>query len=262
MAAAVGGAALGSVASSVIGANAAQASSAAQVSQDQAAAAQQQNQFNQTEADLLPYNQTGQNNLGIYGNFYQTSANQLGQAYNNAQNAIPQPMTESQLIQTPGYQFNLSQGLRATQNAAAAQGLGVSGAALQGAAQYATGLADSTYQNQFNNAQTLYGDYNNQASTKLNQLNAIYGQISAPVTTGEDAAAKTGSIGQQSSAAVGNDLTNAGNAASAGITGAANATSNATQSIGNSGLMYLGVQNALNQNQTTDTTSPMSTASY
>jgi len=77
----------------------------------------------------------------------------------------PPPMTQAQLEATPGYQFNLSQGLKAAQSAAAAKGLGVSGAALKGASTYATGLADSTYQNQFNNAQQIYTDLFNNAQT-------------------------------------------------------------------------------------------------
>jgi hypothetical protein len=79
--------------------------------------------------------------------------------------SAPPPMTQAQLEATPGYQFNLSQGLKATQSAAAAKGLGVSGAALKGASTYATGLADSTYQNQFNNAQQIYSDLFNNAQT-------------------------------------------------------------------------------------------------
>lgn len=69
----------------------------------------------------------------------------------------PAQMTQAQLEATPGYQFNLSQGLAATQNSAAARGLGVSGAALKGAATFATGLADSTYQQQFNNQLANFG---------------------------------------------------------------------------------------------------------
>lgn len=53
--------------------------------------------------------------------------------------------TMAQLAQTPGYQFTLQQGLESTQNAAAARGLGVSGAALKAAAAYSTGLAQNTY---------------------------------------------------------------------------------------------------------------------
>lgn len=53
--------------------------------------------------------------------------------------------TQAQLSATPGYQFALNQGLESTQNAAAARGLGVSGAALKAASAYSTGLAQQTY---------------------------------------------------------------------------------------------------------------------
>jgi hypothetical protein len=57
----------------------------------------------------------------------------------------------SQLQATPGYQFALDQGLQATQSGFAAQGLAKSGAALKGAANYAEGLAGTTYQNMVSN---------------------------------------------------------------------------------------------------------------
>ena len=44
----------------------------------------------------------------------------------------PINMNETALQQTPGYQFDLTQGLKSTQNSATARGLGISGAALKG----------------------------------------------------------------------------------------------------------------------------------
>lgn len=81
------------------------------------------------------------------------------------------------LAATPGYQFTLSQGLKAVQNSNAAKGLGSSGAALRGAADYASGLAGATYEqrltdylnnynSQFTNAQNAY---NTQGNLALNQ---------------------------------------------------------------------------------------------
>jgi hypothetical protein len=244
-------AATGAVGGSLISANASKSAASQQAAADQQAAAIQTQEFNQNQANLAPYNAAGQANLGLYSNFYQTSADQLGQTYNNANSHIPQAMTEANLIQTPGYQFNLSQGLRAMQNSSAARGLGVSGAALQGAGTYATGLADSTYQNQFNNQNTIYNDYLQQANLKQNQLNTIYNQIGAPVTLGENAAAMAGNSGTTGAANIGNALTNAGIAQSAGTTGSANALSSGLSSAGNStanGLQYLGLMNALQGN--------------
>lgn len=59
------------------------------------------------------------------------------------------PLTPEGLEKTPGYQFTLKQGLQAVQNANAAKGLGAGGSALRGAAEYATGLSDQTYNTRF-----------------------------------------------------------------------------------------------------------------
>jgi hypothetical protein len=164
----------------------------------------------------------------------------------------PQPMTQAQLEQTPGYQFNLSQGLKAAQSAAAAKGLGVSGAALKGAATYATGLADSTYQNQFANAQQIYSDmfqnaqqnYNNSFNTNaqqytgfmnmgrtdVNRQNQNYNNLLGAASLGQNAAAQVGNQGVQSANNSGNFLTQAGNAQAAGMVGTSNAL---TSGLGN-----------------------------
>ena len=82
-------------------------------------------------------------------------------------------LDQSQLEQTPGYQFTEEQGLKGVQNSAAARGLGVSGAALKGAATYSTGLANNTYQTQYqdelsSNAQN-FSQANTAANTDFNQ---------------------------------------------------------------------------------------------
>lgn len=151
----------------------------------------------------MPYNQAGQ-----------TATNALVSALPTL--TAPITMDEATLRQTPGYQFNLNQGLKSTQNGAAARGLGSSGAALKGAATYATGLADSTYQNQFNNANT-------------NKLNA-YNFLSGVGTMGENAAAQSGQIGATGAANAGNSLIAGGTAQAAGTTGAANSLTNAANS--------------------------------
>jgi hypothetical protein len=58
----------------------------------------------------------------------------------------------STLESMPGYQFTLQQGLKATQNSYAAKGLGSSGAALRGAAEFTHGLATTNYNLLFTNA--------------------------------------------------------------------------------------------------------------
>ena len=129
----------------------------------------------------------------------------------------PIVMDQATLEKTPGYQFTKEQGLKAVQNSAAARGLGTSGAALKGAATFATGLANNTYQNQFANAVT-------------NQTNA-YNRLKGLIDVGENASAQTGTFGQgaantAASAAVGagNAQANAANATGNAITGALNNT--------------------------------------
>lgn len=154
--------------------------------------------YQQTRADLLPYNEAGQyalNNLTANLGYF----------------TAPVKMTKGELVRTPGYQWNLQQGLKAVQNSAAARGLGSSGAALKGAASYATGLADSTYQNQ----------WQNEVANRQNAYNRLMGLSEL----GQNAAAQTGAQGTQAAAQMGNAYISQGNAQAAGIMGAANAIS-------------------------------------
>lgn len=247
-AAAVGaGVAVAGVAGSVISSNASKKAASQQAAAEQQAAQVQQQQNAINQANLSPFIQAGQAGLPLFSNFYKTSADQLGAAYSDAYNHIPQPMTMANLVNTPGYQFTLQQGQRSVANSNAAKGLGVSGSALQGAANYATGLADKTYLDQFGVQQQIYNDYLTQANLKQNQLATIYNQISTPVSVGENAAATSGYQGNTAAANVGNALAQAGVAQSAGTVGSANALAGGINSIAQGGLTYLGVQNALNQ---------------
>ncbi len=216
------------------------ASTAAGASKDAAAA--QAKQQAQTRADLLPYNTVGQSaaqqlqDLNTSG-FTAGQPNYLDMANQN----LPGQMTQAQLEATPGYQFNLKQGLQATQNAAAAKGLGVSGAALKGAATYATGLADSTYQNQFNNAQTRYQDYLNLNTGQQGNAQNLYSRLQGTASLGENAAAQTGQQGTTAAATQGNYLNQAGQASAAGTLGVGNALTGAA----NSYMGYNALQDAL-----------------
>ena len=202
------------IGSAVVGAGASIMGAKAQADATKDASAQQMAMYKQTRADLMPYNRAGQ----------QANAMLSGQL-----NSLTKPivMDEAALRNTPGYQFNLRQGLQSVQNSAAARGLGISGAAMKGAAGYATGLADSTYQNQFNNANT-------------NQTNA-YNRLMGVTQLGENAAAQTGAYGTQTAQSVGNNTIQGGNATAAGYLGAANSLSNGVNSF----AMYNALQNGL-----------------
>lgn len=126
-------------------------SSKAADAQKQAAAqanalAQQQMQINQQ--NFAPWIKGGQNAFNAVQML--TGTNPGGDPLTAALTSKFAP-TMAQLEQTPGYQFTLGQGLKSTQNSYASKGLGSSGAAMKGAADYASGLASNTYQQQFQN---------------------------------------------------------------------------------------------------------------
>ena len=136
-------------------------------------------------------------------------------------NGKPFDMSPEALANTPGYKFNLLQGQQAVQNSAAARGLGVSGAALKSAADYATGLADSTWQSQANNYYAGQNNYNNAANTYYAGQNNAYNKLMGVSGLGETAASTTGTLGVNSAANQATNLINGATAQAAGNVGAA-----------------------------------------
>lgn len=212
----VGGSAISALATSYAANKASSAqTNAAQKAQDTALG-----MYNTTRGDLQPFRQ-----IGVDAGNRLTS--RLGEF------TSPIVMDQAALEQTPGYQFTRTQGLKAVQNSAAARGLGVSGAALKGAANFATGLADNTYKTQFDIANT-------------NQSNA-YNRLKALVDTGQNAAAQTGNAGTNAANTAAGAQIGAGNAQAAGY----NATGSAIGNIGNNVAgyaMYQGLYGGGNNN--------------
>lgn len=96
----------------------------------------------------------------------------------------------SDLSNTPGYKFTLDQGLKATTNANSAMGLADSGVQGKGIANYAEGLASTTYQQQQQNY--------------LQQQQQRYNMLAGPIGVGEGAAGTLGSLGLSGASAYGN----------------------------------------------------------
>lgn len=231
VAAAVVGVAVAGVASGAMQASA--AGSAAHAQEGAANRATQANlqMFDETQKNLQPFVSAGNNANDQLSNLLGTNpgGNPLTSYFG------PVNPNLATISQTPGYQFNLYQGLKATQNNAAARGLGVSGAALKGAANYATGLADSTYQNQFNN---LVSNQNN-----------VYNRLLGQAQLGENAAANLGTQATATGNSIASNTIGAGNAAAAGTIGQANAISSGlNNAAGNVQSLYL--FNALSKNAT------------
>jgi hypothetical protein len=141
------------------------------------------------QAGMSPYQQAGQQ--GVQSLAQGLSANgQFTQALNNNFSFNP-----SNLQNTPGYQFQLQQGLQATQNQMTASGLGNSGAAMKGASNYATGLAGTYFQNAYNNALSTY---------QTNRQNTLYqiGALQNMAGQGQQAQEYIGSTGMQGAQAL------------------------------------------------------------
>ncbi len=160
------------------------------------ATAQQREMLDLTRADLAPFRQAG-----VQG------TNMLMSALPDLNSQIN--LDEAWLRQTPGYQFNLRQGLKGVQNSAAARGLGTSGAALKGAGTFATGLADSTYQNQFAN--------------EMAQRDARFNRLLGTSQLGANAAAQSGQAATTTGQGIASNTIGGGNAQAAGLIGAGNA---------------------------------------
>jgi hypothetical protein len=200
--------------------------------------------YDTTRGDLLPYNTAGQGALGDLSALAASGPNGPGGTnyLSMAQGMLPGQMTEAELQNTPGYQFQLGQGLKAVQNAAAGRGLGVSGAAMKGAATYATGLADSNYQNQFANAQTRFGDVLNLNTTQQGNLTNQFNRLNSMATLGENAGAQTGVTGAGLANTAASALNQAGAYQAAGATGVGSAASGAVGNYLSYNLLQQAIQ--------------------
>lgn len=167
------------------------------------------NMYGQNKAELDPFIQGG---TAAYGTLNQLLG--VGGSGNSSQ-------MQDTLNNLPGYQFTLGQGLKSVQNSATARGLGVSGAALKGAANYSTGLANSQY-----------GNYVNQLQTSAN--------------TGESAANALAGVGTTVAGQVGGNQIGAGNASAA----ASNAVGNAVATGAGNISQYYTLNSLLNATNT------------
>lgn len=223
-AAVVGGAVVGGVASNMAAGKQADAAGKAA---DQSAEASAQ-----MRADLSPYNQVGQQAISPLWSAMGYTTDAGGNRVANPNSVLQQQFqfNPKDLASTPGYQFALTQGLKSTNNSLAAQGLGLSGAQAKGLSQYATGLADQTYGNQYDRALSTY-------NTNFSAAQNNVGNLQNLLNVGQNSAAQTGQAGINAANNAGNYLTQQGNAQAAGIAGIGNAA--------NSGINNYMLYNAL-----------------
>jgi hypothetical protein len=108
-------------------------------------------------------------------------------------------------------------------------------------------LADSTYQNQFTNAQTRFKDYIDLNTNQQTNLQNQYSRLSGLAGIGESAAAQTGTAGTSAAQGYSSATQNAGTATAAGTTGVGNALTSGV----NNYLSYNTLQNLLGKNSGT-----------
>lgn len=198
--------------SGIQGTAAAKANTAAEQEANNQALALQAKNYSATTANLSPYLTTGNQantqlatDLGLGTN---TSAAGFG--------SLTAPFTLQSLENTPGYQFQLQQGTQALNQSLGAQGQLFSGAAIKEGQQFATGLADSTY----NQAYSNYLAGNNQT----------YNELAATSGSGQNAATNQGGFAAGLSAIGTPTLQNTGNITAAGTNAGNTAVNNSLAS--------------------------------
>lgn len=232
VAAIVGGATL---AGSLLQANASGNAASQESDAAQAAMGLQQGAFNTVQNNMSPYMQEGKTALGQAQNMLTNNGYLNGTtSFNPGTAGIPYASSTgafnfngSDLANTPGYQFQLQQGTNAVNNAQAASGLGVSGAQQKALASYVTGLADTTYNQQFQNQlaayQQSYGNALNAFDTNYNVASNQYGRYAGLAQLGQTAGAQTGQAAQSAASSEGTAAMGLGQAQAAGTMGTANA---------------------------------------
>lgn len=129
----------------------------------------------------------------------------------------------AKLENTPGYQFSMQQGLKAVQNRLTAGGQGESGAAYKGAINYASGLAQQTFQQEF--------------QRQMAQKEMGYNMLMGPSQLGESAAAGVGTGAMAAGSNVSQSLANIGSAQAGALTSAGSAVGDFGGSITSSVLL-------------------------
>lgn len=175
--------------------------------------------YYQTRNDLLPFLQSSQYAIPALQDMTGT-----GEGGNPLLAPYTRMFTAADLENTPGYKFTLDQGLKGVQNSYASRGLGTSGAAQKGAARYATGLAQSTY--------------NQQLENDLKQRQAAYNMLFPQTQLGVQAGGALASAGTEYSGQSNAAQMQGAKATAAGDVGQANAWKGLLSPLAQYGMLY------------------------
>lgn len=209
----------------------------------------QEKEWNQQQVNEEPFLKAGQGAIGELSSLLSSPGEGLLSPWTGTFNAP----TAAEAEQTPGYEFARQQGELGVQNSAAASGGLLTGGTLKAEQQYGQNLADTNYQNVFQNAltqyQTAYNTFQNNQTNTYNRLAGVagMGQTTAAQlgTQGAQAAGNVGNINLTTGAQQGNDINLGGAATASGYVGATNAL---TSGLNNASSLAM-LQQLLQQQQ-------------
>ena len=183
----------------LFGSDASENASDAQVRAGEQSNATQLQMFNQNRADMAPWREAGVNALGQISKGIQPGGNLL------------RPFQMSDYTADPGYNFRLSEGIKALDRSAAKRGNLLSGGALKGITRYGQDMASNEYANAYNR-------FNQDQANQFNRLASVSG-------LGQTSAQQIGAQGSSVAQSIGQTQQGMGNARASGYVGGANALS-------------------------------------
>ena len=179
----------------------------------------QKDEFSTQQQNIAPWLSAGKQSLGTLMGDFQNGT--FGPGSIQAPGAFKPPSLQD-ARNSPGYQFELGQGISAIQRSAAARGGLGSGSTLKGLESFGTGLADSTYGDVFNRSLATYGAGLQGYQAQLAGQSQAYNELAGISGTGQNAAQSINSTGTQVAQNVGSLMTQQGNALAGGVVGSAN----------------------------------------
>jgi len=274
--AAIGGAAqgAGTVAATALQVNAEKQARQTAINTANSVAPSITNSATTANALLAPYASAGTNALSsMSGNsaynsddstYTNAASGNVTQAGNEYSNLLKNGITQQSIENTPGWSAINALGQQGVTNAAAARGLANSGAAEKGAANYATTMADQTYQNLYNDQLSTASGLLNTGTGNLAVNNASQGNLTnefnrqnALANYGSNALTQQGNNTMTAANNAGQIRMEGANGAMATTVGAGNALASGLSSLGNTASQY-SMYNALLNGSGSSSSDPFS----
>jgi hypothetical protein len=221
---AAGISAVGAIGGAIIGGDAAKSAAQTQANAANNATAFEKYMYDQTQKNLAPYMGSGTNALAALNFGLGLGPNTGGGVGSGAYGSLTAPFTAADYTKSPGYAFQFGEGVNAVDNSASRAGGIGGGNTLRALTTFGQGLANTDYQQAFQNY--------------IQQQQQRYGMLSNTANSGQNAAAGLGGIATQVGGQVGSNIIGAGNALAAGQIGSANAIGGGLNSLAQLSFLY------------------------